>query len=152
MNESIKDVNVTFDNKPKFNCCKRHHMSVLVTAFLACSSLRNYANLQTSFICDINSNDGLFDYVTCGQQYNCTQPPCELTGYACNAEQDYIEVPSKDFHEYIGESQPFRMYCPIGQNGEDVLVAEGYGSCDDSGSRKCKIDFEQIVNYNQTLN
>ena len=54
MNESIKDVNVTFDNKPKFNCCKRHHMSVLVTAFLACSSLRNYANLQTSFICDIS--------------------------------------------------------------------------------------------------
>lgn len=54
MNESIKDVNVTFDNKPKFNCCKRHTMSVLVTAFLTCSGLRNYANLQTSFICDIS--------------------------------------------------------------------------------------------------
>ncbi|CAK5005921.1 unnamed protein product [Meloidogyne enterolobii] len=54
LNESIKDVNVTFDNKPKFNCCNRHHMSVLVTAFLACSGLRNYANLQTSFICDIS--------------------------------------------------------------------------------------------------
>ncbi|CAK5077862.1 unnamed protein product [Meloidogyne enterolobii] len=50
--KSRKLITVTAD--PEFKCCKTHFVGVMISAFLACSGLVQYANLpQTGFNCNI---------------------------------------------------------------------------------------------------
>ncbi|KAF7635986.1 hypothetical protein Mgra_00004566 [Meloidogyne graminicola] len=151
--ETNKDVVVQVGNKDlsKKCCNKQNYLGVVITAMLAFSGMQNIANvsnLQNTFDCKIYPNNIFNNYMpSCNLVYNCSSTTtCCPDHYICGTNKMYLQVKSKDFHNYIDNDQPFKMYCPVGNSGEDVLVAEGYGNCDVEVKDKCEIVLGEITN------